>query len=51
MLDTLALVFGPRVVAAVLWSLILLSSRLRSLFGDYHREKIQNVGSVEILNK
>jgi hypothetical protein len=32
MLDTLALVVGPGVVAAVLWSPILLSGRLRSLF-------------------
>ena len=33
MLDTLALVFGPGVVGAALWSPILLSSRFRSLFG------------------
>lgn len=32
MFDTLALVFGPGIVAAVLWSPILLSSRIRSLF-------------------
>ena len=32
MFDTLALVFGPGLVAAVLWSPILLSSRVRSLF-------------------
>ena len=32
MFDTLALVFGPGITAAVLWSPILLSSRLRSLF-------------------
>jgi len=32
MFDTLALVFGPGLVAAVLWIPILLSSRIRSLF-------------------
>ena len=32
MFDTLSLVFGPGLVAAVLWSPILLSSRIRSLF-------------------
>jgi cysteine desulfurase len=32
MFDTLSLVFGPGLVAAVLWSPILLSSRTRSLF-------------------
>lgn len=32
MFDTLALMFGPGIVAAVLWSPILLSSRVRSLF-------------------
>ena len=32
MFETLALVFGPGIVAAVLWSPILLSSRIRSLF-------------------
>ena len=32
MFDTLALVVGPGIVAAVLWSPILLSSRIRSLF-------------------
>jgi hypothetical protein len=32
MFDTLALVFGPGLVAAILWSPVLLSSRIRSLF-------------------
>jgi hypothetical protein len=33
MLDTLALAFVPGLLAAVLWSPILLSDRIRSLFG------------------
>lgn len=33
MFDTLALVFGAGITAAVLWSPILLGSRIRSLFG------------------